>query len=203
MYPPVRSFDEAARLAGEYFLGKSPIHQAADAVARILSEEGIDFAVAGALALNEHGVLRATEDVDLLITRDGLARFKERWLGRGFVEVRPGSKPVRHTETKVKIDFLISGDYPGDGKPKPVAFPVPSEASETTERYRVISLPTLVELKLASAMTAPDRPQDWADVIRLIRTRKLPLEFRLHLHEYVRAEYDRLWHIAQKPEDEY
>ncbi|MBI3184997.1 MAG: nucleotidyl transferase AbiEii/AbiGii toxin family protein [Myxococcales bacterium] len=202
-YPPVRSFDEAARLAGEYFMGKSPIHEAAEAIARALAEEGIDFAVAGALALNEHGVLRATEDVDLLITREGLARFKEKWLGRGFVEIRPGGKPVRHTATKVRIDFLISGDFPGDGKPKPVAFPLPAGASEAGGRYPVLSLPNLIELKLAAAMTAPDRPRDYDDVIRLIRARNLPDEFQQRLSEYVRAEYARLWNIAQKPEDEY
>lgn len=202
-YPPVRSIDEAARMLDQYFMGESPVHKTADAIARILDEEGIEFAIAGALALNAHGVMRATEDVDILITREGLARFKERWLGRGYIEVRPGGKPVRDTETKVKIDFLIAGDFPGDGRPKPVAFPKPSEVSEAGERYRVVSLVRFIELKLASGMTNPNRMQDLADVLRVIRARGLPLDFREQLDDYVRAKYAELWQLAQTPEDEY
>jgi hypothetical protein len=77
--------------------------------------------------------------------------------------VRPGSKAVRDTINNVKIDFLLTGDYPGDGKPKPVAFPDPSAAAIEGEKYRVVSLPRLVELKLAYGMTAPHRLQDLAD----------------------------------------
>lgn len=190
-------------MAGEYFMGKSPVHRAADAIARILTEEGIEFAIAGALALNEHGVLRATEDVDVLVTREGLQRFKERWLGRGYLEVRRGGKPVRDTDANVKIDFLITGDFPGDGKPKPVSFPQPSAAATRTGRYPVLTLPRFVELKLASAMTAPHRPRDLDDVIRLIRARALQPEFRDELHPYVHEKFDEAWRFSQVSDDDY
>jgi len=29
----------------------------------------------------------------------------------------------------VRIEFLVSGQYPGDGKPKPVAFPDPADVA--------------------------------------------------------------------------
>jgi hypothetical protein len=150
-----RRVDAVLDFLGGYFMNKSPVHQAAEDVARRLEEAGIDYAIAGALSLGVYGVVRATEDVGILVTRDGLEKFKERWLGRGYVNLRAGGKPVRDTAHNVRIDFLIAGDFPGDGKPKPVAIPTPGTVSVSGEKYRVLSLPALIELKLASGMTAP------------------------------------------------
>src|SRR5204863_7794125 len=122
------------------------------------------YAIAGALCLGAHGVVRATEDVDILITREGLERFKAEWLGRGYINLRAGGKAVRDSVNGVKIDFLVAGDFPGDGRPKPVAFPEPSGRAVSPGDPVVLSLPQLVELKLASGMTAPHRLQDLADV---------------------------------------
>jgi hypothetical protein len=88
----------------------------------------------------------------------------------------------------VKIDFLLTGDFPGDGKPKPVAFPDPREAAVVGEKYRIVSLPRLVEMKLASGMTAPHRLQDLADVLRLIRAADLPRDFAARIDPYVRED---------------
>lgn len=189
--------------AQDYFMGEGGIHEAAAAIGRLLSEARIDYAIAGAIALAEHGFRRLTTDVDILIRREDLARFKAEWLGRGYVEVRPGGKAVRDTANNVKIDFLITGDYPGDGKPKPVAFPEPRDAAVSGERYRVLALPRLVELKLASGMTAPHRLHDLADVLRLIREASLPRDFASQLDPYVRPKFEELWLLAQHPDDDY
>lgn len=184
-------------------MGTGRLHEAAAAIGARLADSGTDYAIAGALALGEHGFKRLTVDVDVLITREGLARFKQEWLGRGYLEVRPGGKAVRDTVNNVKIDFLLTGDYPGDGKPKPVAFPDPSTAAIEGAKYRVVSLPRLVELKLASGMTAPHRLQDLADVLRLIREAGLPRDLARELDPYVREKFDELWTLAQHPEDDY
>lgn len=196
-------FEAALERIGDQFLATSPLQQAAAAIARRMSELGVDYAIAGALALAAHGVVRATEDVDVLISREGLERFKRSWLGRGYVEVRPGGKAVRDTANGVRIDFLIEGDYPGDGKPKPVRFPAPGTAAVEAGRFRVVDLPRLLELKLASGMTAPHRLQDLADVLRLIAAARLPRELGPTLDSYVRAKYDELWLAAQHPTDDY
>src|SRR5262245_50394613 len=169
-----RRVDAVLDFLGGYFMNKSPVHRAAEDVARRLEEAGIDYAIAGALSLGVHGFVRATEDVDILVTCDGLEKFKERWLGRGYVNLRAGGKPVRDTAHNVRIDFLIAGDFPGDGKPKPVALPTPATASVSGEKYRVLALPALIDLKLASGMTAPHRMQDLTDVLRLIRAARIP-----------------------------
>lgn len=187
--------------ADQFFMGKSEVHEAARAIAHVLEAEGISYAVAGALALGVHGRPRLTDDVDILLRREDLAAFKERWLGRGYVEVTKGLKAVRDTAHGVKLDFLIAGDYPGDGKPKPVAFPDPETQSSTGDGYRIVDLDTLIELKLASGMTAPHRARDIADVIDLIRARALPREHGAQLNEYVRAKFDELWELAQVEDD--
>lgn len=188
---------------GAFFMGDSPVQQAAAEIARRLEDGGIDHAIAGAICLAAHGVTRATEDVDVLITREGLEQFKHAWLGRGYVNLRPGGKAVRDTANGVKIDFLLTGDFPGDGRPKPVAFPHPAAAGIPAGRFRVVDLPRLIELKLASGMTAPHRLQDLADVLRLIHVLRLPATFGEGLDAYVREKFDELWRSAQHPEDDY
>ena len=154
---------------------RSPIHSAAQRIAGALTEMEIPFAIAGALAANAHGHIRTTEDVDILLHPDGLRDFKSRWLGKGWVEKFTGSKGIRDAVHNVNIDVLLTGEYPGDGLEKPVVFPEPTTAAEYDEEgIPILSLPVLLELKLASGMTAPDRPRDLDDVIQLIRANQLP-----------------------------
>lgn len=183
-------------------MNESPLQKAAHDIARRLDDLGIEYAIAGALSLAAHGLVRATEDVDILISREGLQRFKDAWVGRGYVNLRAGGKAVRDTEQGVKIDFIIEGDYPGDGEQKPVRFPNPKVAAVSAGNLQVLSLPKLVELKLASGMTAPHRLQDLADVQRIIAIRSLPRDFAEQLDPYVRPKFEELWATAQhEPED--
>jgi hypothetical protein len=195
--------DAVLARAGVYFLGTSPVHQAAAEIARRLEEAGIDYAIAGALSLGFHGYERMTDDVDVIVTPEGLEKFKAAWLGRGYVNLRAGGKAVRDTFNNVKVDFLLTGEFPGDGKPKPVAIPLPASAAEVGERYRVLTLPRLIELKLASGMSAAHRGKDLIDVQELIHRVGISRDFAEKLDPYVRARFLELWEIAQHPDDEY
>lgn len=90
----------------------------------------------------------------------------------------------------------LAGDFPGDGKPKPVAFPEPKSASIGGDRFRVITLEKLVELKLSSGMTAPHRLNDLGDVIALIRSARLPRDFAEKLDPIVQEKFRELWDAA-------
>jgi hypothetical protein len=92
----------------------------------------------------------------------------------------------------VRIEFLLAGQFPGDGKPKPVAFPDPVTASVTIDGIRFLALERLIELKLASGMTHPGRIKDLADVQELIRALGLDIGFGERLHAYVRPKYAEL-----------
>jgi hypothetical protein len=104
----------------------------------------------------------------------------------------PEPRGVRDTESRVRIEFLVSGEFPGDGKPKAVGFPDPAIAL-VIEGIRVLPLPRVVELKLASGMTAPDRLRDLADVQELIKARHLDEAFGDQLDPSVRERYRELW----------
>jgi len=182
-----------------FLMGESPVQRTLEQIAARLGELNLDFALVGGLAVGVHGHLRLTVDVDILITAEGLARFKARWLGRGYVERFPGSRGIRDTATGVPIDFLVAGEFPGDGGPKPVRFPDPAAVPRADGTYRVIDVRTLIELKLASGMSAVDRLQDLADVLALIRANDLAESFGEALDASVRDKYRELWIAAQRP----
>jgi hypothetical protein len=198
---------EAALLAGvrhatQFFMGEADVNRALEKVARLLREDGIAYALVGAMALNEYGYRRVTVDVDLLLSRDGLDAFKAKHLGRGYIEKFPGSRGVRDVENGVNIDVVLAGDYPGDGKPKAVRFPDPRQAAVEGERVSVLPLPMLIDLKLASGMSAPHRLKDLADVLELVRAAGLSETLAEQLDASVRDKYRELWRAAQQAANE-
>jgi hypothetical protein len=190
-------FLQGAREASRYFVNKSKVHRALERLVARLTELKIPYAIVGALSLNAYGYQRTTSNVGVLLRREDLDAFKKRHLGRGYVEKFPGSKGLRDATQSVDIDVLLAGDYPGDGKEKPVAFPDPERAGVRGERFTLLPLPTLIELKIASGMTAPHRLRDLADVIELIRVNAIEEGFSESLHPYVRPKFRELWQAAQ------
>ena len=96
-------------------------------LAHDLAEESIPYVIIDGMALNLWGYARQTVDVDILLAPEGLAKFKQRLVGRGYTPAFTGaSKAFRDTQTQVKVEVITTGEYPGDGKPKPVSFPDPA-----------------------------------------------------------------------------
>ena len=188
--------------ARRFFLGEADVQRALERLAQVLDEKGIPYAIIGAMALNEWGYRRVTVGVDLLLTPEGLRSLKAEVLGRGYVEKFPGSRGLRDTVAGVGIDIVLAGEYPGDGKVKPVAFPDPARAAVRGRRVALLPLETLIELKLASGMSAPHRLKDLADVLELIRALSLPREMSDSLDPSVRARFEELWQAAQTADRE-
>jgi hypothetical protein len=186
-----------------HFEGKSAVQEALRKITRRLEDLGIPYAVAGGMALFRHGFRRFTEDVDILVTPEGLKQIHAELEGRGYVPPFTRSKNLRDTEFGVRIEFLVAGQYPGDGKPKPVAFPDPAEVGVEIEGIRFLSLPALIELKLASGMTNPDRMKDLTDVLELIKLLGLPRELGSGLNAFVRDKYHELWDSTRKIKKRY
>jgi hypothetical protein len=189
-------FQLALREGDMFFQGDGAVQKTLRRIAERLTELEVDYAIAGGMALYSHGFRRYTEDVDVLVTAEGLAKIHAELEGLGYVRPFAASKNLRDAETGVRIDFLVSGQFPGDGKPGPVAFPVPLDASIEQHGFRVISLPKLVELKLASGQAA-HRLKDLADVQELVQHLKLPLEFAEQLDPSLRDAFRRIWTDAQ------
>ena len=92
----------------------------------------------------------------------------------------------------------MEGDYPGDGKPKPVVFPDPVAARVEKHGVAYLSLPKLIELKLASGLTNPLRLKDIVNIQELIILLKLPADFAEKLNPFVRAKYLELWTLIRE-----
>ncbi|MBX3466880.1 MAG: hypothetical protein KF878_08275 [Planctomycetes bacterium] len=190
--------------AGDFFGRRSPVHLAAEALARRLGELQAPFVVTGGFALGGYGYERMTDDIDIVVREQDWRRFKERWVGLGYREKFQGSKAVIDTENDVKIPVLFVGGFPGDGKPKPVAFPDPTDAEVVVASgaFPVVSLEMLIQLKIASGKTAPGRQlRDYGDVVELIRCNTLSASFAERLDPYVREEFLHLHRIAGEPAD--
>jgi hypothetical protein len=196
----IERYEEALR----YFMGQGSLNSALAKVTRDLEEHGIDYMVIGAVALMEHGYPRLTEDIDLVLTPKGLEAFHRELIGLGYVPAFPGAKKrLRSTTDGIIIEVMTTGEYPGDGKPKPVSIPEPCAASTEIDGVKVVTFEKLIELKLASGMTAPHRLKDLADVQELIRIRQLQPEFAERLDPYVREKFLELYEtIRQMPKDE-
>jgi len=196
-----QSFDRMLSEADDFFMERGAIHQTLRDLASRLDQAAIPYAILGAIAMGRHGLTRMTVDIDVLLTPGGLAEFKAQCLGLGYVTAFPGAnKTFRAAGTGVRIEVITTGEYPGDGLPKPVSFPDPAEVSVEIGGIRVIALERLVELKLASGMTAAHRLRDLSDVLDLIRALRLPSDFGGRLDASVRSMYDELWEKAQAPD---
>lgn len=64
--------------------------------------------------------------------------------------------------------------------------------------FRVLPIHRLVELKLASGMSNPDRLKDLADVQELIRAASLPAELAGELDASVRTKYHEIWTATRR-----
>lgn len=176
-----------------YFMGEGKLNNALAHLVADLKEHDIDYLVIGAVALMAHGYPRFTEDIGVVLTLEGLDKFHRELVGLGYSPASEGvKKRLRATRDGTPIEVVASGEYPGDGKPKPVTFPDPAEASTEIDGVKFPTLEKLIELKLASGMTAPDRLKDLADVQELIKIRGLSREFAERLNPYVREKYSDL-----------
>lgn len=79
------SFDATLREAGEFFMGRGDVRATMRRLAERFAAEDIGYAIVGAMALGQHGYVRMTEVVDVLVTREGLSRFARTCSGKGSV----------------------------------------------------------------------------------------------------------------------
>jgi hypothetical protein len=187
-------------LRAEPFSGLPPrVRAAAERLSAALSAADIPHAIAGAVACNAYGHRRATEDVDVLVNAETLPDVVGALGGAGWVPRYASAKRSwRDAAERVDVDVLLSGEFPGDGLPKPVAFPRVGGRegfswARTACGARVLDLVALVAIKLASAASAPHRLKDAADVAALIEAQALPREFAVELDVSVRPLFVKLW----------
>ena len=199
MISPSQSVHDVYAEAQRYFMGEGKLNHALMRLVADLRNHDIDYMVIGAVALLAHGYPRFTEDIDVILTPEGLEKFHGELIGLGYVPAFEGArKRLRSALDGTPVELIASGEFPGDGKPKPIAFPNPSEAFIEIDGVNFPTLEKLIELKLASGMTAPDRLKDLADIQELIKMRGLDRDFAEKLNPYVRVKYLELVDAVQR-----
>lgn len=77
-----------------FYMAEGKVFQTLTRLAQSLDRAGISYAIVGGMAMAVHGLVRPTEDVDILLTPQGLAAFQQQLVGRGFIAkmLKPASK---------------------------------------------------------------------------------------------------------------
>lgn len=70
------SLDSALREAGAYVMKEGSLRTTLRRLATRLDAEGVAYAIVGGMALGEHGDVRMTDDIDILLTQQGLEQFR-------------------------------------------------------------------------------------------------------------------------------
>jgi hypothetical protein len=167
-----------------FFQKRDPVHVTMRRLARRLEKAGISYALLGGMAVNAHKYVRTTADVDFLLTPEGFAEFKRLFVPKYYERLPGAPRKFRDRKSQVKVDVLLTGLYPGSGKPGPIAFPDPAQVCQAIDKFQVVDLLNLVQLKLAAR-----RHRDFADVVELIRYNGLDESYGSRLHRTVRGDF--------------
>lgn len=191
------SFMNRLKEISMFFEERSPQHKTMRRLAKRLERLRIPYAIMGAMAVNAHGARRTTDDVDVLLTPEGLERFRKQFVGKTYDQVEGRPRRFVERRSKVGVDVLVTGLYPGRGKSGPFPFPDPAKVSEEIEDVKVVNLPQLIQLKLAAR-----RYYDFGDVVFLIRVHNLDESFMANLHPAVHRDFIECLEEKRR-EDEY
>ncbi len=172
--------------------GTSGIIETAREAVMTLAHFDIPHLIVGGLAVQEHGYPRVTIDVDIVVpdVLEAVEILTASMTGP-FCRIHGIHDRVEDRRNEVKIDLLPAGRVLKAGCKVP--FP---EAKKVADTPQIISLEELISLKLDSWSGSPNRRlKDKADVIELIKYRKLPRD--LAIHPAVLALYTETWDALQ------
>lgn len=167
-----------------FFAGRGKEHKTMRRLVANLEKAKIAYAIVGGMAVNAHRYERTTGDVDVLLTRAGFAEFRRRFVPKSYDPVAGHPRRFLDRRFECTFDVLITGLFPGSGRPGPIAFPDPAATAQVIEKAQVVNLPTLIQLKLAAR-----RWRDFSDVVELIRFNNLGAAFQTQLHASVRGDF--------------
>lgn len=180
-----------------FFQGRDEVHRSMRRLVKRLEKAKLSYAIMGGMAVFAHQYRRTTDDLDILLTPRDFAEFKRLYVPKYYRHAENRPRRFVDQANKITLDILVTGLFPGTGKPGPIAFPDPVDVRETIDKYQVINLETLIQLKLAAR-----RYQDFADVVSLISANKLDESFAERLHKSVRGDYIECLEEKRR-EDEY
>lgn len=172
------------KLVDRFFEGRDEVYKSLRRIVKRLEKAGIPYAIVDGMAVNAQGHRRTTNDVDVLLTPEGFAEFRKRFMPKNYVAAAKRPRRLTDQTNQITVDILLTGLYPGLGQPGPISFPDPTDVGELKHNVRVVNLTTLIQLKLAA-----QRHQDFADVVNLIKVHNLDESFLDRLHPSLRQDF--------------
>jgi len=70
--------DQRLRDISRFVDGIDPVHDSMRKLARVFDEHRIEYVIVGGMAVNAHGYVRTTKDVDFLVRAEGVAVIREK-----------------------------------------------------------------------------------------------------------------------------
>ena len=142
------------------------LHHELVQISRAFDENGVEYAICGAIALAIHGVVRATTDIDVLIRRTSLdtalsAVAKEGFRFKAYPMTFPDGMEIRRV-SKLEEGELLTLDLLIVNKHLENAFSTRQRYTTEWGELSAISRDALIEMK-----TWAGRPQDGVDIQRL------------------------------------
>lgn len=136
-------------------------------VTALLRKIDAPYALIGGLALAPHNVIRATQDIDLLVALDKSDQIDQALNELGYRCVHRSTNAANYTRDNERLDFLYAS--------RPVALRLLQDARELTTSLgtiRVISLEGLIGFKLQGWVNDARRTQDLEDIRALLRANR-------------------------------
>lgn len=160
------------------------VEESARRLAQRLEAEEIPYALGGDFALEAQHCPIWRGLVEFLTTHEGWAAIRERLVGHGYTYFEERRSPwLKEDGSGVAIEVVVVPE-------------LPTHLSE--EGVRIVALPKLIELRLATALNVPSRlNRDLGDVQSLIDTYKLPRDLGEQIDSVVRGQYYEQWDLAE------
>jgi hypothetical protein len=161
-----------------------PVASTTRRLSRLLQQAGIPHAMMGGCAVEAHGGRRFRDTVLVLLTSEGLDQFRQKHVTRFYDQVPNRSRRFVERQSGLQIEAMLTGHHPGRRGPGPFAYPDPIEVREKVDQMWVVSLPHLIQLRLASGSF-----YEMAEVVSLIEANNLDESCMERLHPSVRGGY--------------
>jgi hypothetical protein len=136
-----------------------------------LNALGASFALIGGLALASHKVVRATQDIDLLVEADKADEIEAELLRLGYRCLHRSVDAGNYARGDECVDLLYAS--------RPIAHRLLAEAAALNTSLgdlRVVSAEGLIGFKLQALVNDPQRTQDLEDIRALLRANRAALD---------------------------
>jgi hypothetical protein len=144
----------------------------------------VPFALIGGLALASHKVVRATQDVDLLVDADKADEIDVELMKLGYHCIHKSTEAANYLRHDERLDLLYAT--------RPIARRLLAGAREVESSFgkiRVVNSEGLIGFKLQGLVNNPRRTQDLEDIRALLRANRDTLNMT-EVREYFRL-FDR------------